>query len=144
MSELYASMLMIGVTLALGGVVVAAALGSAGQADRSASLGASVQQQGDGVQLSLAYAAVLSSGSCPSYQGAGEGDALSVSVFDYGTAGFTPSELVVNSTTFSGGFQPVSPGALQTYTVALGSCAHAAGLTIFLADSRGDEFQFAA
>ena len=144
MSELYASMLMIGVTLTLGSVVVAAALGSAGQADRSAYHGASVQRQGERVQLSLAYAAVQSSGSCPAYQGANEGDALSFSVFDYGTTGFTPSELAVNSTTFSGGLQPVSPGAMQTYTVALGSCAHAAGLTIFLADSRGDAFQFAS
>lgn len=134
-------MLMVGVTLALGSVVVAAAMASAGQADGSASLGSYVQERAAGVQLSLAYAVVPPSGSCPTYQGGGEGTALTVSLFDYGTVPFTPEELAVNSTAYAGDFQTAAPGALAQYTLSLSSCAHPSGLTIVAVDAQGDEVQ---
>ena len=121
---------------------MAAALGSVGQADGSASIGSSVRESAAGVQLSLPYVAVTSVGSCPAYRGANEGTALSVSIFDYGTVGFTPSEIVVNSTAYAGGFQTAGPGALETYSISLAACAHASGLTILALDAMGDEFQF--
>lgn len=140
-SELYASMLMIGVTLALGGIVVAAAMGSAGQANASASLGSALQEEGSGVRLSLVYAVVAPSGACPPYRGVDEGTSLTVALFDYGTEGFSPAEIGVNSTLYSGGFPTASPGAMAYYTVVLGTCAHASGLTVAAIDTRGEEVQ---
>lgn len=133
---------MIGVTLTLGGVVVAAAIGSAGQANASASLGSALQEEGSGVQVGLVYAAVASSGSCPSYQGETEGTSLTVALFDYGTGGFTPVEIAVNSTVYSGDFPAVGPGAMSLYTFVLGTCGHSSGLTIAAIDSKGEEVQF--
>jgi hypothetical protein len=133
---------MIGVTLTLGSVVVAAAMGSISEANGSAYAGSSVVQAASGVQLGLVYATVASSSLCPAYQGAGEGTSLTVSVFDYGTAGFTPAEFVVNSTFYGAGYQGVGPGSMAQYSVALSSCAHPSGLTIFAVDARGDEAQF--
>ena len=141
-SELYASMLMVGVTLSLGGVVVAAALGSFGQAENSASIGASLQGTEAGTQVSLVYASVTPSGSCPVYRGAQEGTSLTIFLFDYGEIAFSPSEFAVNSTFYQGNFSAIGPGALGEYTLALGSCAHPSGLTMAAADSSGDEVQF--
>lgn len=142
-SELYASMLMLGVTLSLGGIVVAAAVGSFGQAEGSASMGAALQDSASGVQLSLVYAAVTPSGSCPGYRGGAEGTVLTVSLFDYGAVGFAPVEFIVNSTIYPGGYPEVPPGAMGQFVVSLGSCAHASGLTIVAADAAGDEVQVA-
>ena len=134
-------MLMVGVTLSLGSVVVAAALGTFGQAENSASLGASLQGAASGTRISLVYAAVAPSGPCPPYRGEGEGTSLALYLFDYGEAGFSPSEFVVNSTVYAGGFSAVEPGTLGLYVIPLGSCAHPSGLTILAADAAGDEVQ---
>lgn len=137
MSELYATMLMVGVTLSLGSVVTAAAVGAFGQTEGAASMGASLQESAFGVRLSLVYATVAPSGGCQAY----EGTNITLALYDYGAAGFTPVELAVNSTVYGGGFQAVQPGALVLYSVALGSCAHASGQTIVVVDGEGDEVQ---
>ena len=143
-SELYASMLMVGVTLSLGGVVVAAALGTFGQAEGSASMGASLRESASGIQVSLAYATVASSMSCPVYQGVNEGTSLTVSLFDYGTVAFAPTDLIVNSTAYAGSYAPIPPGSMAMYVIGLGSCAHPSGLTIAATDAAGDEVQVAS
>jgi hypothetical protein len=137
-------MLMIGVTLALGGVVVAAAMGGIGQADASVAMGSSLQEAVSGMQLSLVYAAVASSGSCPTYQGVNEGTLLTVSLFDYGTASFTPSVFVVNSTIYPGNYSSMSPGMMNQYLIDLRSCAHGSGLTVVATDAGGGEVQVAS
>ncbi len=141
MSELYASMLMIGVTLSLGSAVVLAATNTFGLTANSASLGTSLQLSSAGVQLGLVYAAVPASGSCPTYQGFGEGNTLQISLYNYGTVGFTPAEFVVNSTAYAGTFGTIGPGTMGLYSIILGSCAHSSGQTILAYDSRGDEVQ---
>lgn len=141
-SELYASVLMIGVTLAVGGMVVASALGQFSLAEGSASLGASLVQSSAGVQLGLSYVAVLSSSSCPTHGGYHEGTYLTVAVYNYGSAGFTPAEFVVNSTIYQGNYATSEPGSLSAYSLSLAGCAHASGLTLVVADSSGDEVQF--
>ncbi|MDG6909286.1 MAG: hypothetical protein JRN08_02860 [Nitrososphaerota archaeon] len=141
MSELYASMLMLGVTLSLGSVIVGAAVGSFGQAEGGAALGASVQESASGTQLSLAYAAVAPLASCPGYQGTKEGTALTVSLFDYGTLPFTPAQFMVNSTVYGGSYPPLAPGAMGQFVVDLGSCSHTGGLTVVATDVAGDEVQ---
>jgi hypothetical protein len=143
-SELYASVLMVGVTISLGSVLVAAALGSIGQAEGAASLGASLQQSASGRELSLTYDMVEPSGSCPRYMGATEGTTMTLALFDYGADAFAPVEIIVNSTIHQGNFSALSPGTMGQYTVALGSCAHAAGQTITLVDALGDEAQVAS
>jgi hypothetical protein len=142
-SELYASVLMVGVTISLGSVLVAAALGSIGQAEGASSLGASLQQAASGRELSLTYVAVASSGSCPGYAGAREGTTMTLALFDYGADGFTPVEIIVNSTIYPGNYSALSPGIMGQYTVALGACAHSTGQTITAVDALGDEVQFA-
>jgi len=134
-------MLMVGVTLSLGSAVVVAAIGSFGEADSTASLGASLQESASGVQLGLVYAAVPSVGSCPVYQGANEGTSLTLALFDFGTVAFTPMEFVVNSTVYTGSYSIIIPSAMSQYVIILGTCAHASGLTIFVADAQGDEVQ---
>ena len=141
-SELYASMLMVGVTLSLGSVVLAAALGAFNQSAGAESMGTSLQESASGVQVSLVYAAVAPSGSCPAYGGAREGTSLSLALFDYGTVGFAPTELTVNSTVYQGSFPAVSPGAMRLYTITLGTCAHHSGQSIGAVDAEGDEVQF--
>lgn len=141
MSELYASVLMVGVTLSLGGVVVAAAIGSIGQAQGASSLGASLQESASGRELSLVYATVAWSGSCPTYVGEVEGTSMTLALFDYGAYGFTPVEIVINSTIYAGNYSAISPGNLGQYTISLGSCAHATGQVITAIDAEGDEVQ---
>jgi flagellin-like protein len=141
-SELYASLLMVGVTLSLGGAVVVAASSQFGLAANSASLGASLQQSSAGVQVSLVYAAVFPSGSCPTYQGVKEGTSLTVALYNYGAADFAPAELVVNSTAYQGGYGTLALGSLGAYTITLGACAHSSGQTVLAVDSLGDEVQF--
>ena len=141
MSELYATVLMVGVTISLGGVLVAAALGSIGQAQGASSLGASLQQSAAGKELSLTYLAVASSGSCPLYGGTAEGTEMALALFDYGSNGFTPVEFIINSTVYPGTYPALSPGTLAQYTVCLGGCAHSPGLTVTVVDSEGDGVQ---
>lgn len=141
MSELYASVLMVGVTISLGSVIVAAALGSVGQTQEASSLAASLQQSASGRELSLAYVAVAPSGACPAHGGTNEGTTITVALFDYGAAGFTPAEFVVNSTVYPGSYQPLLPGTMGQYTISLGACAHPAGQTITAVDAEGGEVQ---
>ena len=142
MSELYASVLMVGVTISLGSVLVAAALGSIGQAQGASSLGASLQLSASGRELSLAFAAVAASGPCPAYRGGAEGTVMTLALFDYGASGFVPVEFVINSTIYAGTYPALSPGTMAQYTVSLGSCAHSTGQTVTAVDSAGDEVQF--
>lgn len=144
MSELYASMLMIGVTLSLGSLVAAAALGQFTQAAGESSLGASIGVHSAGTLVSLLYVTVPSSPSCPSYGGVGEGTTIYVFVFDYGSQGFAPSLLIVNSSVFPGRYPELHPGSMGVFTVPLGVCAHASGEAVVLADTAGEVFQFAS
>ncbi len=141
-SELYASVLMIGVTLSVGGFVVASAMGQFGLIDSSASLAASLQQTSAGVQIGLSYVVVPSLGSCPPYGGNREGTSLTVALYNYGRADFTPAEFVVNSTIYRGSYSTLSPGDFSAYSFALAGCGHSSGLTIVVADSSGDVVQF--
>jgi len=140
-SELYAAMLMIGVTLSLGSFVTFAALGQFGLAASSASLGANLDQSSAQTQLGLVYAAVASSTSCPSFGGVHEGVSLTLALYNYGTTSFTPSELLVNATSYFGSYASTSPGSLGLYTLTLASCAHSSGQSVVAADSAGDVLQ---
>jgi hypothetical protein len=118
-------------------------VGSIGQANGALSLGSSLQEESSGEQLSLVYVAVTPSGSCPAYQGVSEGTSLAISLFDYGTAPFTPVEFVVNSTVYGGSYPDISPGTMSQYSIVLGSCTRSSGLSVAALDSRGDLVQFA-
>ncbi len=141
-SELYASMLMLGVTLSVGGLVSYAAVGQFGLAADSAMVGASLGQTSAGVQLGLVLVSVASSTSCPSYAGYSEGTALTLSLYNYGTSDFTPVEIILNSTAYPGAYGTLGAASLGAYTVTLSSCAHPAGQTIVVVDSLGDEVEF--
>jgi hypothetical protein len=137
-SELYAAVLVVGVTLAMGGAVAAAALGEFGLADGAASLGATLDQSSAEVQLGLVYAVASPSGSCPNFGGYHEGTALSVSVYDYGAASFTPAEVFVNGTAYPGNYPTVQPTGLGTIALTLAVCAHPSGQTLLLVNSVGN------
>ena len=141
-SELYAAMLMIGVTIMVGTVVVLSASNQFGLVANAASVGASLQSSSSGVQVGLVYAEVVSSRSCPSYQGTIEGTTLSVSLYNFGSTSFIPSLVAVNGTAYAGGFSPLVPQNIGVYTIGLGSCAHSGGQTIVAVDALGDELQF--
>jgi hypothetical protein len=137
-SELYASMLMVGVTLSLGSFVAAAAVSQFGLAGGSASLGASMEQSSSGVALGLVYVAVAPSVSCPVSGGYHEGNSITLALFNYGTTSFTPAEVAVNSTIYPGSYPAVAPGTLGQYAISLGSCAHGWAQTLLVLDSSGD------
>jgi hypothetical protein len=141
-SELYASMLMIGVTLSVGSIVVFSAVSQFGLAANAESLGASLQNSASGVEVTLVYAAVTSSSACQNYQGSDEGTSLAVSLYNFGASDFRPTELVVNDSVFVGDYATLQPGSMSVYTVTLGSCAHSSGQTILALDALGDEVQF--
>jgi hypothetical protein len=132
---------MIGVTLSLGSVVVAAATAQFGLASGSASAGAAFAQDSAEVQLSLVYSSVQGSGPCPAYGGEQEGTTLTLALFDYGSSGFTPAGFVVNSSVYVGNFGSMDPGAMAAFTVTLDTCAHPSGQTIVAFDASGDEVQ---
>jgi hypothetical protein len=140
-SELYASMLMIGVTLSVGSMVAAAAVGQFSQATNAAAMGASIHESAIGMQLNLVYAAAAPTGSCPSYQGYKEGTSLTVSLFNYGDADFAPAVFFVNSTAYAGTYAPLAAGTMGTYVISLVACAHYSGLTVLALDSAGDGVQ---
>lgn len=142
MSELYASMLMIGVTLAVGAAVVFAATNQFSLATGAEAVGSSLQLSSSGAQVALVFASVSPSGSCPLYLGENEGTTLVLALYNYGTTRFAPAEVVVNSTVYAGGYSVVFPGEMVTYALALGSCSHASGLAILMADPGGDVAQF--
>lgn len=140
-SELYASMLMIGVTLSLGSFVTFAALGQFGLATGSASLGATLQQSSAETQLGLVYVAVASSSACPSLGGVEEGTTLTLALYNYGTTSFTPSAILVNATSFPGSYSAVPSGSLGLFAVTLANCAHSAGQSVVVTDTSGDVLQ---
>ena len=143
-SELYASMMMLGVTLTMGGLVASAAIGQLGLQNGSASMGAALAQESAGKDLALVYLVAAPSGSCPVYAGYHEGTTLTLAVYNYGTERFAPSALAINGTVYAGGYSAVGPGSLGTFALSLGSCAHASGETVLLVDSVGDEVQLAS
>lgn len=133
---------MVGVTLSLGSLVVAAATSQFSLASNSASLGASLEQGAADTQLGLVYDAVHPSASCPAYRGYQEGTNLTLAVFDYGSQGFAPVGFVVNSTDYSVTAPQTAPGSLGTYSLQLAGCAHPTGLAILAYDGSGVEVQF--
>ena len=147
-SELYASLLMLGVTLSFGSVVASMAMGQLNQGTTSASLGTSLTAQSVGRQVALIYVTSASPGSCPAYEGAQEGTVLTVTLLDYGSQPFTPDQILVNGTTYySNSYQALTPGIPRSYSVTLapaGSCAHPGGQNLMLTDTGGDEVQFAS
>lgn len=141
-SELYASLLMVGVTLSFGTAITASAINQFNLSGSSASLASAVQQASSGKLVSLIYGTVAQSGSCPAYGGYNEGTAYTLVVYNYGTAAFTPAEAFVNSTLVSGGpYGGIASDSLATYTLTLPSCSHPSGQTFLLVDSYGDEAQ---
>jgi len=140
-SELYASMLMIGVTLSVGSIVVASAINQFGLTVNSDSTGASLQSSSSGIQVALVYVAVTPSRACPTYQGTVEGSMIAVSLFNFGTGDFSPADLVVNSSVFDGAYGTVASGSMAVYNLTLGSCAHSSGQSISVLDNLGDEVQ---
>ena len=148
-SELLATMMMIGVTLSVGGFVTVDAINQFSLAQDSASTAALVQQASAGKLVSLVYDTVTQgSGGCTAaYEGYTEGVTLTVALYNYGTVVFTPSEVfdnatLVSSSNWSGApSSNVTPGGMTTFTMALASCAHPSGQTLLLVDSYGDEVQ---
>ena len=142
-SELYASMLMVGVTLSFGSVASALAIGQFGSADAASSLSGSVAERSTGTQVSFVFAYVTQTGSCTTFLGAPEGGSLSVILFNYGSTSLTPSLVTVNSTVYAVSAQPILPGRAGTLTVPLapGACAHPGGQAVVVSDTNGDEAQ---
>jgi len=138
-SELLATMMMIGVTLSVGGYVTVAAINQFGLAQDTASAAAEIQQQSDGKLVSLIYATVTPSGSCHVYDGQGEGT-LVLELYDYGTVAFDPSEAFINGTLFAGA-GTLTPGSIGAFTFSSPSCVHASGQTVVLVDPYGTEIQ---
>jgi hypothetical protein len=143
-SELYASLLMIGVTLSFGSLVTISAVNQFNLSTASTVLSGSLQMASGGKQLSLVFAAVTpGSGGCAvTYRGVVEGKSLTLSLFDYGAASFAPTEIVDNSTVYVQGLAPISPGSVVTYSMSLAACAHVSGQSFLLLDQSGDEVQF--
>jgi len=140
-SELYASVLMVGVTLAIGGIVVSSALGQFALANDSASLSALTQDASDRTQIGMVYVAVSPSVSCPLFGGYHEGTTVRIAVYNYGESPFTPAEIILNESLYAGSYAPLGPGSLGTYTLMVTKCAHASGQTVIVADSAGDEVE---
>ncbi|MGD0396009.1 MAG: hypothetical protein ABSB26_03760 [Nitrososphaerales archaeon] len=143
-SELYASLMMIGVTLSFGSVVTIAAVNQFNLSSNSASLGILVQEASAGKQISLVYGTVPYPGTagCPSYHGYTEGKSYTLALYDYGSVAFTPGEIFINGSLIAGGpYGTLSAGSMTVLTLTLGSCAHPAGQTFLLVDASGDEVQ---
>jgi len=141
-SELYASVLMVGVTLTVGGLVASSALGQFATANDAASLSAMTQEASVRVQVALVYLMAASSGSCPLYGGHNEGTTIEIAVYNFGGAPFAPTEIVINGTPYAGEYAPLAQGMLGTYTLNTTTCSHSSGQTVLVADSTGNEVQF--
>ena len=141
-SELYSSVLMVGVTLALGGLVTSSALSQFALANDSASLGAA-QDVPAMVQVGLVYFVAAPSGSCPAYKNYQEGSSVSIAFYNYGEVSFSPVDIVVNGSAHAGGYAPVAPGSMRTYELDIGTCSRSWGDTVTLIDQEGNELQFA-
>lgn len=141
-SELYATMLMIGATLFFGSLVVGAAVSQSSASSYSSYLAASAQQASSGKLISLVYSALFpgSGGCAQTYKGFTEGTAFTLALFDYGSAAFTPAAVYLNGSLYSGsGYATVSPDGLTVYFFTMGSCVHASGQTFTLVDTAGSE-----
>ena len=132
-------MMMIGVTLSVGGYVTLAAINQFDLAGNAASLAAVVQQQSGGKLVSLIYSTVAPSASCPVYGGHNEGT-LTLELYNYGTVQIAPLKAFDNGTLFPGA-GTLAPGSLGAFTFSSPSCVHPTGQTILLIDSYGDEVQ---
>src|SRR5579863_3045031 len=144
-SELYATLLMLGVTMAFGGSVTGLAVAQFGQSSSSVAMSSSNQADSAQRQLSLINAVTSQPGTCPSYRGTAEGTSLGFAVFDYGSSSFAPTSFAINGSIYAGTYSTLAPGGMIVYNVALlphGSCAHATGQTLLMLDASGDEFQF--
>jgi hypothetical protein len=144
-SELYASLLMLGVTISLGSVATGLIANQFGLSTTAAGAGAALGESSAGIQLSFVYATVTSSSGCPVFGGAPEGNVLVLTIFDYGATRFVPVVIVVNGTVYySSTYPTLNPGGMGTYRLPLippGSCAHSWGQTVLMADSAGEGFQ---
>jgi len=138
-SELYASLLMIGVTLSVGSVVIFSVMNQFGLVANADAAEAYLQNSAPGTRVALVYLAVASSKACPTYQGSYEGTSLAVSLYNFGTSDFHPAELVVNATVFAGNFETLTPGSMSVYTIDVGSCTHSSGQSVIALDALGDE-----
>ena len=152
-SELYATMLMVGATLSFGGLITAAAVGQFSASANGDSLAASAQQASAGKQVSLVYGTVTAgSGGCTAtYKGPDgnsytEGRSYALALDDYGSVSFTPVEVFDNGTLLAvGGYPTISaaqPGQSSSpvsITLTLASCARPSGQTFLLIDASGDE-----
>ena len=132
-------MMMIGVTLSVGGYITMAAINQFNLAENDASLAALGQQQSAGKLISLVYSAVTPSGTCPAYGGHSEGT-LTLELYNYGTVTFTPSEAFDNGTLYSG-TGSIAANTMAAFTFTSPSCVHPSGQTILLVDSYGNEIQ---
>jgi flagellin-like protein len=143
-SELYASLLMLGVTVSLGSVATGLITNQFSLTATAVGAGASLGESAAGVQLSFVYATVAPSARCPANGIAPEGNVLAFTVFNYGSTRFTPVVIAVNGSLYSPPFPTVEPGGMATFRLALttpGTCAHSWGQTVLMADSTGDDFQ---
>ena len=141
-SELYASVLMVGVTLAVGSLVASSALGQLVMANDAASLSSMSQEASAGIQLGLVYLVAASSGSCPPYGGYHEGTAIEIAIYNYGKTPFKPAQMILNGTVFAGPYAPLAPGSLWTYALTMTTCTHSSGQTVLVQNSAGEGVQF--
>ena len=155
MSELYASLLMIGVTLSFGGAVVSIAAGQFQATTGGSSQAAFAQQEQVGKLVTLVYGTVVQgSGGCTAtYEGPDggtylEGKSYVLALYDYGSVSFAPAEVFDNGTLLSaGGFsaiaaaQPGQSAGPVANVLTLPSCAHPSGQALVLVDTSGDEIE---
>ncbi len=141
-SELYATMLMIGATLLFGSLVVEAALSQSSASSYSSYLAASAQQGSSGKLVTLVYSSVFpGSGSCiQTYKGITEGTAFTLALYNYGITSFTPTAVYINGTLYSGsGYAAIIASGLTVYSFTAPTCVHASGQTFTLVDAGGSE-----
>lgn len=152
-SELYASVLMIGVTLSFGSIVASAAVSQFQASTQGDSQSVLAQEASVGKQVALVYGTVVQgSGGCTAtYVGAGggtylEGKSYVLALYDYGSASFAPAEVFDNGTLLPpGGYAVIAadgPGPVSD-SLALAACARPSGQTFLLVDASGDELTVA-
>lgn len=148
-SELYASVLMIGITLSFGSIVASVAVGQFQSSTEGASQAVFAQQASVGKQITLVYGTVVQgSGGCTATyigpDGAAylEGKSYVLVLYDYGSASFAPAEVFDNGTLLpSGGYSTIlahGSGPVSN-SLALTACARPSGQTFLLVDVSGDE-----
>ena len=133
---------MVGVTLAVGGLVASSALGQLAMANDASSLSAMAQEASVRTQLGVVYILAESSWSCPLYGGQHEGTTLEIAIYNYGGTAFKPAQMIINGTLFAGDYTPLAPGSLRTYALVGTTCSHSSGQTLIVENSAGDEVQF--